>query len=335
MKVQKSFKVALTRACVATLLFIVLFHIQAQAQTILATIPLPSNASSYVAINDALNKIYVSGGASSNQVVFVINGSTFKGGVAGDGSGASVDNKTGNYWAAAVYGQVGIVRAGIDNLEVARVPASHGCPVVTVVDNKARRVWLANQCGGGSDPVYAFNADNFAMIAGPIRTGGVLGVAVVNPATGVLYIGPSGASKKINPKTFEVTDNAFGVVQAVDPVTGKLYAIADGTLQIIDGTQDPELITARVALDYSPSGVAVNHTLHHLYLSNSAKSCIELRDLSTGALVTTFQLAAGANPANIGVDLTRNRLYVLAAESGKNLLYVIKDDATHPQIRKK
>jgi hypothetical protein len=88
MKVQEILKRGLIRACVATLL---LFAIQAQAQKVLATVSLPHNAASYVALNEALNKIYVSGGAASNQLVFVINGSTFKGGVAGDGSGVSVD----------------------------------------------------------------------------------------------------------------------------------------------------------------------------------------------------------------------------------------------------
>jgi DNA-binding beta-propeller fold protein YncE len=125
------------------------------------------------------------------------------------------------------------------------------------------------------------------------------------------------------------------VVQAVDPAAGKLYAIADNTFEIIDGKPDSEVIATKVPLDFSPSGVGVNHALHHLYLSNSAKSCIEVRDLTTGALVTTFSLAAGVNPAGIAVDSTRSRLYVLAAENGTNLLYVIKDDATHSQMQKK
>ena len=162
-----------------------------------------------------------------------------------------------------------------------------------------------------------------------------MGPAAINSATGRLYIGPSGVSRRINPKTFEVTTNAFGVVETVDPISNKLYAMAGNTLEIIDGKPDPEVIAANVPMDYSPRGAAVNHALHHLYLSNSAKSCIEARDLSTGALVTTFPLAAGANPGGIGVDPTRGRLYVLAAGREKNLLYVIQEDATHRQILKK
>ncbi|MGP8270657.1 MAG: YncE family protein [Terracidiphilus sp.] len=335
MKVKEIFKGGLIRTCVAASLFIVPFATQSMAQKVLATVPMPPSVCGGVAVNPSLNRIYVSGGASKSQKVFVLNGATFKGGIAGAGSGASVDSKTGNYWAATVYGGTAIVRTGSDNLEVATVPTSDGCPISTAIDEKARRAWVITQCGESSDPVFAFDADRFTLIHGPIFSGGVMGPAVVNPATGMLYIGPSGASRRVDPKTFEVTTNAFGVVESVDPVSNKLYAIAGNTFEIIDGKPDPEVIAVKVSLDYSPSGVAVNHALHHLYLSNSAKSCIEVRESSSGALVTTFPLAPGANPGSIGVDPTRGRLYVLAAGSEKNLLYVINDNLTHQQILKK
>ncbi|MGD0521975.1 MAG: hypothetical protein ABSA48_12020 [Terracidiphilus sp.] len=331
MKVGERFTAGLARAGVTTLLFIVSYAVHTGAQTILATVTLPPNVCCSVAVNAPLNRIYVSGGASANQEVFVLNGSTFKGGVAGTGSGASVDGKTGNYWAATVYGGSAIVRAGSDNLEVATVPTSDGCPVSTAIDDKARRAWVATQCGNGSDPVFAFDADKFTLISGPIRSGGVLGAAVVNPVTGRLYICPSGASRRVNPKTFEVTGNDFGVVQAVDPVTGKLFAMADTTLQIIDGRPDPEVIALSVALGYSPGGMGVNHALRRLYLSNPANSSIEVRNIETGTLITTFQLAAGASPMSIGVDSSRGRLYVTASNDGKYVLYAIKDNATHPE----
>jgi len=192
---------------------------------------MPPSVCCGVAVNATLNRIYVSGGASKGQEVFVLNGTTFKGGVAGTGSGASVDSKTGNYWVAAIYGGTAIIRSGSDNLQVATVPTSDGCLISTAIDEKGRRAWVITPCGEGSDPVFAFDADKFTFIHGPILSGGVMGLAVVNPATGWLYIGPSGASRKVNPKTFEVGDNAFGVVQAVDPAAGKLYAVAGVVVQ--------------------------------------------------------------------------------------------------------
>jgi len=315
-------------------LFAALFAVSAAAQTTVATVELPQGSCCYVAVNPALNKIYVSGGASSGQVVFVVDGETLKGESAGTGSGVSIDAKTGNYWAATVYGGSAIVRRGNDNLEVNTVAASEGCPVSTAVDSKARRAWVATQCGAGSDPVFAYDADSFAPLAGPIRSGGVLGTAVVNPATGRLYIGPSGQSRRVNPANFEVTDNAFGVVQAVDPDKGSLYALSGENLQIVNGKPDPEKITATVDLGYSPAGVVVDHALGRLYLSNPAKSCVEVRSASSGALIGTIPLDAGINPGGLAVDSARKRLYVLAAKEDQHLLFVIAVGATHPGAAK-
>jgi DNA-binding beta-propeller fold protein YncE len=152
-----------------------------------------------------------------------------------------------------------------------------------------------------------------------------LGTAIVNPLTGRLYIAPSGISRRIDAKTFAVTDNAFGVVQAVDPATGRLYAVSGKVLQIVDGKPDPEVLVLAVTLGYSPSGMGVNNQLGHLYLSNAAQSSVEVRNLKTGALLATFPLAPGASPGGIAVDPTRARLYISATASGQNLLFVVKD----------
>src|SRR6266851_2721935 len=59
---------------------------------LLATVPLQTNAQASVAVNEALNKIYTSGGASSGQDVVVINGVTFATTDVGSGSGANGAN---------------------------------------------------------------------------------------------------------------------------------------------------------------------------------------------------------------------------------------------------
>jgi hypothetical protein len=50
-------------------------------------------------VNSTLNKIYVSGGASADQAVAVVDGSTFAVTPVGAGSGAAVDLVTNRYWA--------------------------------------------------------------------------------------------------------------------------------------------------------------------------------------------------------------------------------------------
>jgi len=152
---------------VAILVLIVSLAMSATAQNFLATVPVPSNDCCQVAVSVALNKIYVSGGYSGGQDVFVVNGKTFKGFDVGIGSTVSVDTENNNYWAATVYGGSAVARKGRDNTKVADVNTGD-CPVNTAVDSTARRVWVGAQCGGGDDPVFVVNADTFNIVAGPI-----------------------------------------------------------------------------------------------------------------------------------------------------------------------
>ena len=313
----------------AILMLIVSLAMSATAQNILATVAVPSNDCCQVAVNVALNKIYVSGGYAGGQNVFAVDGTTFTGSDVGTGSTVSVDIKNDNYWTATVYAGSAIVRKGSDNSTVATVNTGD-CPVNTTFDCKARRVWVGAQCGGGNDPLFAVNADNFHIISGPIGTGGVVGETVVNPATGRLYVTlwHSGGSKRVDPKTFAVTTNAFGNVEAVNPVNSRLYAIADTTLQIINGKPDPEAVTASVSLGYSPSYMGVNNALGHLYISNPDTSNVEVRDSAKGTLITSFALGAGVVPQGIAVDSTRGRVYVGASTNSGSFLYAIEDIST-------
>ncbi len=290
---------------------------------------MPSNDCCQVAVNVALNKIYVSGGYSDGQNVFVINGKTYKGSDVGTGSTVSVDIKNDKYWAATVYGGSAVIRRGSDNSTLATVNTGD-CPVNTAFDCKSRRVWVGAQCGGGNDPVFAIDADKLTITSGPIGTGGVLGETVVNPATGRLYVSlwHSGGSKRVDPKTFALTTNAFGNVEAVNPVTSKLYAVSDTTLQIINGTPDPEVVTSTVNLGYSPSYMAVNNALGHLYISNPDTSEVEVRDGTKGTLITSFSLGAGIVPQGVAVDSTRGRVYVGGSSGSGNFLYAIEDLST-------
>jgi DNA-binding beta-propeller fold protein YncE len=302
---------------------------RAPAQNILAQVAVPSNDCCQVAVNVALNQIYVSGGYSGGQDVFVVNGKTFMGIDIGNGSTVSVDTKNHNYWAATVYDGSAILRRGSDNTKIVAVYTGD-CPVNTAFDQKLRRVWVGAQCGGGNDPLFAVNADTFNIVAGPIGSGGVMGATVVNPATGRLYmtLWHNGGSKRVNPKTYAVTTNAFGSVEAVNPTTSELYAISGTTLQIINGKPDPEVITASIDLGYSPSYMAVNKKLGHIYIGNPDSSSIEVRDSTKGTLITSFPLGTGVVPQGISVDPTRGRLYVGASANSGNFLYAIEDMST-------
>jgi hypothetical protein len=329
MQVRQTSATKMINAGALILALIVSLAVTARAQSVLAQVPVPSNVCCQVAVNVALNKIYVSGGYSGGQDVFVVDGATFTGIDIGTGSTVSIDIKNDNYWAATVYGGSALVRKASDNSTVATVNTGY-CPVNTAFDCKSRRVWVGAQCGGGNDPLFAVNADNFNIVAGPIGSGGVLGSTVVNPATGRLYmeLWHNGGSKRVHPKTFAVTTNAFGSVQAVNAVTSRLYAIEGTTLQIINGKPDPEVIIASVPLGYSPSSMGVNNALGHLYISNPDSSSVEVRDSKKGSLIASFSLGAGVVPHGMAVDSTRGRLYVGVSTGGEDFLYAIEDTST-------
>ena len=296
---------------------------------VVAQVPLQTNSLAFVALNEALNKIYTSGGASDGQDVVVIDGTTFAATDVGTGSGASVDVSTNRYWAATVFGGSVLVRKGNTNRVVATIPLGF-CPINTAYDSNRNREWVGAQCGGGNDPVFAINAANFNVIAGPIGTGGVMGPIIANGATGRLYLTASGVSKRVNPNTFAVTTNAFGTVMAVNAVTNRLYAFDGANLQIINGGTNPERILRTIALSYTPVSMGVNTALNHVYLANEAGSSVEVRNGSTGNLIATFSIGPfGAMPNGaMAVDSTRGRIYLVASSDSGPVLLVI-EDLTH------
>jgi hypothetical protein len=293
---------------------------------VVATVPLQTNALAAVAVNPALNKIYTSGGASGGQDVVVIDGTTFAATDVGTGSGASVDVQTNRYWAANVFGGAALVRDGNTDDRIARIPFGF-CPINTAYDSNRNRMWVGAQCGGGNDPVFAVDAANFNIVAGPIGTSGVMGNIIANGATGRLYLTASGVSKRVNPNTFAVSTNAFGTVMAVNAVTNRLYAFDGANLQIINGGTNPERILRTIALGFTPASMGTSTALNRLYLVNPSVGTIEVRNGSTGNLIATFLLAPfGATPDGaMAVDSTRGRIYVIASSPSGPVLLVIQD----------
>jgi hypothetical protein len=307
----------------------------------LTPVPLQSNAWGAVTVNEALNKIYTSGNPSSNSdiEVVVIDGLTFATKDVGYGSELSVDNKTNNYWAATIFGNgtfpAGvIVRDGKTDNVVATVDLGP-CPIATTYDFFKSRVWVGAQCGGGNDPVYAINANApFNDISGPIGSHGVMGSVIANGVNGRLYIydpTPTPLSERVNPTTFAVTQNAFGQVRAINGLTNTLYAVSGNTLQLIHGAPDPEVVYANIPLSYTPGAMGINTASNYLYIANPDGQSIEVRNGSTGALISTFALSTfGVKPNGaMAVDSIRSRIYVIQYQypsmSSAPMLLVIED----------
>ena len=303
------------------------FTADVAAHNVLAKIPIPaSSGGGKVATNPARNLVYTASGLLSGGTLTVIDGHTLTvvTTISNDGNslqGVSVDLKNDNFWTTNLYGGQ-VLTYSSANTQIFANSVGY-CPIETTFDCKLRRMWAGAQCGPGDDPVFAFNADTFALIAGPISTGGVMGETLANPVNGKLYVTASGVSKEVDPTTFAVTTTSFGIVEAIDSVTNRLFAAQGSSLQIVDGANDT--VRKTVTLSYTPGDMAVNNALGHVYLTNSAGNSIETRS-EQGALLGTFSLGTGNQPTQIAADSIRGRVYVKVVDgSGSWSVWAIED----------
>ena len=298
----------------------------ATAQTVLAQIPIPSSSNGEMAANPALNLVYSASGLLFGGTLTVIDGhslsvATTISNSGGSLNGVSIDSDNDNYWTTDLYGGQ-VVTYSSANTEIFANTVGY-CPDTVSFDCKRRRVWAGAQCGAGNDPLFVFDADTFALIAGPIGSGGVMGVIRVNPVTGKLYVTEGTVSKEVDPITFAVTTTSFGNVEAIDSVTNRLFAVQGTDLQVINGTCDKVIRT--VALSYTPIDMAVNNAMGHLYLVNQPASAIEVRS-EHGTLLGTFSLGTGNQLSQLAADPIRGRVYVSTVDgSGNWSVWAIED----------
>ncbi len=100
-----------------------------------------------------------------------------------DLNGVSVDLKNDNFWTGNfTSGQV-LTFSGSTNTQIFANTVGF-CPGETAFDCHGQRIWAGAQCGAGNDPVFVFDANTFALIAGPIGTGGVMGLSSLIQLTG-------------------------------------------------------------------------------------------------------------------------------------------------------
>ncbi len=298
----------------------------ASAQTVLAKIPIPSSSNGELAANPALNLVYSASGLLSGGTLTVVDGHTLSvvttiSNSGGALNGIAVDLMNDNFWTTNLFGGQ-ILTYSSANTEIFANTVGY-CPDGTSFDCKRRRIWAGAQCGGGNDPLFVFDADTFALIAGPIGTGGVMGVIRANPVTGKLYVTEGSVSKEVNPTTFAVTTTSFGNVEGIDSVTNRLFAVQGNDLQVVNGANDSVVKT--VSLSYTPGDMGVNNALGHVYLTNQAANAIEVRS-EQGTLLGTFSLGAGNQPSQVAADPIRGRVYVsLVDGSGAWSIWAIED----------
>jgi hypothetical protein len=316
-----------------TLVLLLLTTAGAAAQNVLGQIPIPAtSADGQVVVNKVLNRVYVSAGFSSGGTLTVIDGKTLTVlTTISNSNGVNWDVKNDNFWTGNLAGGQVLTYSGSTNTQISANTVGF-CPGETAFDCKKRRFWVGAQCGAGNDPVFVFNADTFALIAGPIATGGTMGPIVVNPLNGKLHVQSGGVSKEVNPSTFAVKSTGLGTVLATDEHKSKLFATSGNNLQIINAATDNVEYT--IPLGYTPgSQIAVNNALRHIYLLNPAANKVEVRGITAissatdvrGQFVATFSLGTGNTPMGVAADAIRGRVYVVVNNAGSYSLWAIED----------
>src|SRR5712671_3842035 len=152
-------------SAICTLLLLLSTAAGAAAQTVLAQVPIPSNADGQVAANPALNLVYASTGFTPGGSVTVIDGHTLTVVTTiSNLNGVIVDMGTDNFWTSNLFGGQ-VLTYSSSNVQIFANTVGF-CPGETTFDCNLRRIWAGAQCGGGNDPVFVFDADTFALIAG-------------------------------------------------------------------------------------------------------------------------------------------------------------------------
>lgn len=317
----------------AALIVLAVVSVQpARGQTIVTNFAVPSGAwgKSTTAVNPALNKVYLSGGASSVEQIVVVDGVTYAQTSVGNGMGADVDVTNNNYWSGGTY-SFNVTVWNSANTALTSPSTGGACTFSLSVDAPHRRVWTAGQC---TDSIYCFNADTYALVNGPISPGGVEGSIMVNPVTGRAYFNASSVAKRVS-STFVVTATAFGTVIGVNTASNLLYAANGATLQIINGAPDPEVVLTNVTLPFSfgNSVIGVNPALNRIYVGYAGTNLVGILNATTGQSITNLSLNAGVTSvAQIVADASRNRAYVMAYKGSSAYLYVIQDTAPLPAL---
>ena len=315
-------------ASVATLLASTLlwlaFPVPVSAQpTIITNVAVPWEG---LTMDSTLNQIYIFGGENWAPETVVLDGTTFVQSGMGTGWGGSVDAAKSNYWSATVYAGTVIARSGTTHSTLAQVSLGY-CPMTTACDAVNRRVWVGAQCGG--DMVFAIDADNYSVLAGPLNTGGTMSSVIANPATGRAYIYTSAGSTRVKPPVYSLTANAFDRVVAVNESSNLLYVVSNsGEFQIRNGAADPETLLVSLTPPFSlgDRSVAVNPLLNRLYLANGSSNDIAVLDAISGQSLGNICLGSEVSSVRwIAADPPRNRIMATAIVAGSPRLFVIQD----------
>lgn len=285
---------------------------------------------SQIAVNPNTDRIYLGGGYAQNPVMVINAASPANPTIVTTvtGTGAAVNPVTNRFYASTGFGGQILVYDGSTNSIITGVGIGF-CGGQFDIDSTKNLIYTTSQCGGGNDPLHVLNGATNAIVAGPLGSGGVVSTVRVNSATGRGYVSRSGGTRVFGPPpSFSVVTDLNGIfIQAVNSVTNRLYFQSGSDLPVLDGTSH-----STIAIIPGTGGpVGVNTSLNRLYVLDPTNKLIRVFDGATNTGIGSFSLGATVTPYQIGVDSTKNRLYVAGSlPGGTSILFVLQDSQAAP-----
>jgi hypothetical protein len=297
----------------------------ARAQVVKATIPTSGGASA-IAVNPVTNMVYVASG--TNNVVTVINGSTFATSTVSVGSGPvaiDIDTSTNKVFVA---NQAGSSITEIDGATNATTTIPlNGTPTSIAVDSSTHVIYAPTNTFKGS---YSYGAievvDESTGVVSDVDKGNAAVGVVINPVTDKIYVVNSylyastitvlDGTDNSTTSVADVTGN-FTQSLAIDTVSDKIFLAGHITngLVYIDGATG---FYSLVGPDYNFSTVAVNSTTHIAYAC-SGSGLTWYNEASGDSNTYPLSETLGAVPV---VDEQTNRVFV-STFTTPGLLYMI------------
>ena len=280
-----------------------------------ATIAVGSNPHA-VLVNTVTNKIYVAN-ANASGIVTVVDGATNQTttvAVGGFPSALAVNPATNLVYVAnqVASGSV-LVIDGVSDSVVATLSVG-GTPSGVAVDSSTNRIYVANSV---TDSVTVVNGADNSTSSISTGTGSNPVAVAVNSATGKVYVAcrGNGSVEVIDENTNLTSAIVLGATVwtlALDPVTGRVYALLKdhNQLAVINGASNSLLSV--VAVGASPVAVAINTATHQVYTANSGDGTVTIIDAAT---LKPTNLTVGANPGALGIDSITNKAYLANEDS--------------------
>lgn len=324
----------------------------AAAQTLLGSVPI-GNGASFVNVNSATNKIYVTN--FTDGTVTVVDGATDTASTVTVGTHDEflVINQVSNkiYVNNRRDGTVSVIKGSTN--QVIKTIAGFSFPIGSDVNPVTNKIYVSNS-GNGSPP----NDNSVGIIDGSTDTlintitVDLVPIAVaVNPVTNKIYVinqcgtsndcSSNGTVTVIDGATNHTTSVPVGwnpAVILVNTLTNKIYVMnacgnnsgsadclangtpTQGSVTVIDGATNT---TQNVNVGTSPGALAINPVSNEAYVTNQADNNVTFIN---GVTLATTSVAVGNTPADAEVDPNTYKIYI--SNYGDNTVTMI-DGTTH------